>query len=157
SNAKYRVVFGRTVANSASRLLSEISDDLKIVSGSAPMTINRNRDDDYSGYSHSGSGGYGFGYGARSSSTAAKSTSMYVYGKQTPQRQIGSSGVKVTTNLDMAKSKAQATGTSEALFAVGDKVIHNKWGEGTVIAVKGKDKDTELQIAFSAPTGIKKL
>lgn len=159
SNAKYRVVFGRTVANSASRFLNEIADDLKIVSGSAPITIGRNRGDEYSGYSNNSnsSGGYGFGYGARGQDvSSSRSTSMYGYGKQ-PARQAASSGVKVTSNLDAAKSKAQAAGSGGALFAVGDKVSHNKWGEGTVIAVKGKDKDTELQIAFSAPTGIKKL
>src|SRR5690606_31000071 len=79
SNAKYRVVFGRTVANSASRFLNEIADDLKIVSGSAPITIGRNRGDEYSGYSNNSnsSGGYGFGYGARGQDvSSSRSTSM---------------------------------------------------------------------------------
>ena len=160
SNAKYRVLFGRTVANSASRFLNEISDSLKEVSGSAPMTITRRLDEGYSSYggSTTNSGGYGFGYGARSqsSSTGSSSSSLQGYGRQ-PARQTKpvSSGVTVTSNLDVAKSKAQAGAGSQ--YAVGDKVTHNKWGEGTVIAVKGKDKDMELQIAFAAPTGIKKL
>jgi len=156
SNAKYRVLFGRTVANSASRFLNEIPDELKIVSGSAPMTIRR-MDDDFSSYSGSSAGGYGFGYGARSKNET-NSGPLYGYGKQpTRQQRTISSSVTVTSSLDVAKSKAQATGASSTSFAVGDKVTHNKWGEGTVIAVKGKDKDTELQIAFAAPTGIKKL
>jgi len=36
-------------------------------------------------------------------------------------------------------------------------VSHNKWGIGTVVAVRGSGDDQELQIAFPAPTGIKKL
>ena len=39
----------------------------------------------------------------------------------------------------------------------GDKISHNKWGAGVVIAVKGSGDDTELQIAFPAPIGIKRL
>jgi DNA helicase-2/ATP-dependent DNA helicase PcrA len=42
-------------------------------------------------------------------------------------------------------------------FKAGDKVKHEKWGVGTVISLKGSGDDTELQIAFQAPTGIKRL
>jgi DNA helicase-2/ATP-dependent DNA helicase PcrA len=39
----------------------------------------------------------------------------------------------------------------------GDKVEHAKWGVGTVVAVKGTGNDVELQIAFPAPIGVKRL
>ena len=42
-------------------------------------------------------------------------------------------------------------------FQLGDKVSHKKWGEGTVVKVVGEGEDTELDIAFPAPTGIKRL
>ena len=42
-------------------------------------------------------------------------------------------------------------------FKTGDKVSHTKWGVGTVIAMKGSGEQTELHIAFPAPTGIKRL
>lgn len=42
-------------------------------------------------------------------------------------------------------------------YQLGDKVSHNKWGIGTVVTVTGSGDDTELHIAFSAPTGIKRL
>ncbi|MFC0014511.1 MULTISPECIES: DNA helicase PcrA [Allobacillus] len=42
-------------------------------------------------------------------------------------------------------------------FQLGDKVSHKKWGEGTVVKVVGEEEDTELDIAFPAPTGIKRL
>ena len=30
----------------------------------------------------------------------------------------------------------------------GDKVRHAKWGEGTIVSVKGEGEETELKIAF---------
>jgi len=36
-------------------------------------------------------------------------------------------------------------------------VNHVKWGVGTVVAVKGEGNDRELQIAFPAPIGVKRL
>ena len=42
-------------------------------------------------------------------------------------------------------------------YAVGDKVSHIKWGTGVVVAVKGTGDDTEVQIAFPAPVGVKRL
>ncbi|MNN92796.1 ATP-dependent DNA helicase PcrA [compost metagenome] len=42
-------------------------------------------------------------------------------------------------------------------FKAGDKVSHGKWGTGTIVSVKGSGNDTELQIAFPAPVGVKRL
>ncbi|GIQ67136.1 hypothetical protein PACILC2_57040 [Paenibacillus cisolokensis] len=50
-----------------------------------------------------------------------------------------------------------AAGGADREFAAGDKVAHPKWGEGVVVSVKGTGNDMELQIAFPAPTGIKRL
>lgn len=50
-----------------------------------------------------------------------------------------------------------ARGDRPTDYTVGDKVSHNKWGTGTVVSVKGSAEDTELQIAFPAPVGIKRL
>ena len=41
-------------------------------------------------------------------------------------------------------------------WKVGDKARHGKWGIGTVVAVRGADEETELQIAFPNQ-GIKRL
>jgi DNA helicase-2/ATP-dependent DNA helicase PcrA len=41
-------------------------------------------------------------------------------------------------------------------FKAGDKVKHNKWGEGTIVSVKGTGDDTELNIAFPG-IGVKRL
>ena len=42
-------------------------------------------------------------------------------------------------------------------WQVGDKAVHKKWGEGMVVSVRGNGEDTELDIAFPSPTGIKRL
>jgi len=57
----------------------------------------------------------------------------------------------------MRKPAPLPAGDRPTDYAVGDKVSHNKWGTGTVVSVKGTGDDTELQIAFPAPVGIKRL
>lgn len=46
---------------------------------------------------------------------------------------------------------------TETDWGVGDKVNHKKWGVGTVVKVQGEGQDLELNIAFPAPTGVKRL
>lgn len=54
-------------------------------------------------------------------------------------------------------SKQITTGAEQESWAQGDKVRHKKWGIGTVITVHGEGEAMELDIAFPAPTGIKRL
>ena len=69
-----------------------------------------------------------------------------------------SSGVRVSTPMDAAKAAgAAAGGETDRDFVAGDKVSHGKWGIGTVVSVRGSSNDKELQIAFPAPIGLKKL
>ncbi|WP_233096023.1 UvrD-helicase domain-containing protein [Alicyclobacillus sp. SO9] len=42
-------------------------------------------------------------------------------------------------------------------YKPGDKVEHRKWGQGTVIQVRGEGEDLMAKIAFPAPVGIKEL
>lgn len=51
----------------------------------------------------------------------------------------------------------KTTGAENEEWASGDKVTHKKWGIGTVVKVQGQGDSTELDIAFPAPTGIKRL
>lgn len=46
---------------------------------------------------------------------------------------------------------------TETDWRVGDKVSHKKWGIGTVVKIQGEGQDLELNIAFPAPTGVKRL
>ena len=50
-----------------------------------------------------------------------------------------------------------AAGGAVPDYKASDKVSHGKWGIGTVVSVKGSGDDTELQIAFPAPVGLKRL
>ncbi|WP_078551377.1 DNA helicase PcrA [Bacillus alkalicellulosilyticus] len=49
------------------------------------------------------------------------------------------------------------TGGEQFGWKVGDKAEHKKWGIGTVVSLKGEGEHIELDIAFSPPTGIKRL
>ena len=65
------------------------------------------------------------------------------------------------TNEILPKRKAQkinrTTGAENLEWKPGDKAEHKMWGVGTVVNVKFNGEDTELDIAFPAPTGIKRL
>ncbi|MFT8318994.1 MAG: DNA helicase PcrA [Sporolactobacillus sp.] len=39
----------------------------------------------------------------------------------------------------------------------GDKVMHKKWGQGTVVSTKGNGDSVELDIVFPKPVGLKRL
>ncbi|MCT2536812.1 DNA helicase PcrA [Aquibacillus koreensis] len=49
------------------------------------------------------------------------------------------------------------TGGESIGWQPGDKANHKKWGQGTVVKVQGEGESMELDIAFPAPTGIKRL
>ncbi|WP_101845829.1 DNA helicase PcrA [Halobacillus sp. Marseille-P3879] len=56
-----------------------------------------------------------------------------------------------------AKKEKTTSGGEKVSWQPGDKAAHKKWGEGTVVKVQGEGEDMELDIAFPAPTGIKRL
>ncbi|WP_373288503.1 DNA helicase PcrA [Lentibacillus kapialis] len=51
----------------------------------------------------------------------------------------------------------QTSGAESQTWSSGDKAEHKKWGVGTVVKVQGEGDGMELDIAFPAPTGIKRL
>ncbi|GGF26282.1 ATP-dependent DNA helicase PcrA [Halobacillus andaensis] len=55
------------------------------------------------------------------------------------------------------KKEKTTSGGEKVSWQPGDKASHKKWGEGTVVKVQGEGEDMELDIAFPAPTGIKRL
>ena len=54
------------------------------------------------------------------------------------------------------KQSVGATGAEKEDWEVGDKVHHKKWGQGTIIEIKGSGSDLQLNIAFP-DEGIKSL
>ncbi len=55
------------------------------------------------------------------------------------------------------KPKPVTTGGESLGWQPGDKANHKKWGQGTVVRVNGQGDGMELDIAFPAPIGIKRL
>lgn len=149
--ARMRTLFGRTSANAPSRFLAEIPDAVKEVVSPVRDRFGRSSGGSSFGGS-SGSGASGFGdrdSGWRPRSATATSPSSGTSGSSST-----SSGARVTVSTPAAAAGGQR---DNADFQTGDKVAHGKWGVGTVVAVKGTGDDMELQIAFPAPVGIKRL
>jgi DNA helicase-2/ATP-dependent DNA helicase PcrA len=136
TGARTRTIFGREAVNAPSRFLDEIPDALK--EEVVPVRRDRyGRSLDSSGWRAYGSGG-SFG-GARQDGSGWGVASF----------RGGRSGAGAAGGLSAAGAKKE--------FSTGDKVVHKKWGTGTIVAVKGSGDDMELQIAFPAPVGIKRL
>lgn len=145
--AQMRTLFGRTTANPPSRFLEEIPDELK-----EDTVIKRDR--------YRRSGNVGGSYGGRG---LGKSSGSNFGGERSfdTMSRSGSSAsasprVTVTTSSPVKPTPSVSTGGA-SIFAAGDKVQHGKWGIGTIVAVKGTGNDMELQIAFPAPVGVKRL
>lgn len=76
------------------------------------------------------------------------------------QSMFGSISSTKTTAVKPPRQKAKklaTTGAESVGWKAGDKVEHAKWGVGTVVKVTNSGDDTELDIAFQAPAGIKRL
>ncbi|SDJ14831.1 DNA helicase PcrA [Paenibacillus naphthalenovorans] len=130
--ARMRTLFGRTSANAPSRFINEIPQELveAVRAGG--------------GFSRGGTGTAWGGGERRFGSTGA----------------FGGSPAAGRAPVSFRGAGAPAPGgaTPKAVdFAMGDKVSHGKWGTGVVVAIKGSGEDTELQIAFPAPIGVKRL
>jgi len=127
-----------------------------------------------SGGSGYGSGGFGGGYGSGgrrygsgydagdfgSGGFGRRPGSGFGAGRRDDIGQVGRNAGGASDSTASAVDAGTGAGRGAAALeglTVGDKVRHAKWGIGTVVAVKGTGNDTELQVAFPAPIGIKRL
>lgn len=134
--SRMRTLFGKTSSNMPSRFLKEIPDELK--EGSS-----RGRES------------FGSGAGGGSSYRLGQTRP---YGQQAVSPSTFGQPNSVSTNRPVTSAPLVAsTINKDTDFRNGDKVIHNKWGTGTIVAVKGTGEDMELNIAFPAPVGVKRL
>lgn len=139
SCARMRTLFGRTSANAPSRFLKEIPEELMDVYSASSGGFNR--------FGGGGESRFGGGFGGRSGFGSSSSSGGSSIGGGAPG--TGSFKPRVTVSQPQTNPVLN--------YSMGDKVSHGKWGTGTVVAVKGTGDDTELQIAFPAPVGIKRL
>lgn len=139
THAMMRTIYGKTNYNPVSRFIGEIPEEL------------------LEGYTKQS-----FGFGSSQSKNDFDSEQLLnSFDNEKPKRASGSFG-KRNNNPSAAKpvQRAKKVTTSAAgseAWQPGDKAEHNKWGTGTVVNVKGTGDEAELDIAFPAPTGIKRL
>ncbi|KZE70206.1 ATP-dependent DNA helicase PcrA [Paenibacillus elgii] len=139
--ARMRTLFGRTTANAPSRFLQELPQELL-------ETVRT---------------GGGFGRGGATTPAWAGGERRFgsAGGFGGAPAQAGRTPVSFRSGPSAAAGgaapKAAAPAAQATDFAMGDKVSHGKWGTGVVVAIKGSGDDTELQIAFPAPVGVKRL
>ena len=144
TNARQRMLFGRTTPNAPSRFLSEIPAE-NVIWLSKPSAEPRSRyDEDYAdGYGSFGrSSGFGSGYGSRGGSVTT-----------------GFSGtVARPTHPKTAVSAAAkpAAGKPTLQLSAGDQVNHKTFGDGMVISVTPMGGDALIEVAFEQ-VGTKKL
>jgi DNA helicase-2/ATP-dependent DNA helicase PcrA len=184
--ARMRTLFGRTNMNMPSRFLQEIPEKVReggssqgggysgqsgpVIGGSgrAGGSFGASPRSGGQGSAYGGGGAWSGKGGSAPSSSRDGRTAASGFGASRPAGSAGtgSSGrgkVTVTTPLDAAAKKAPGhpaaggSGGGNVSYGAGDRVSHGKWGEGTVVSVKGTGQDMELQIAFPAPVGIKRL
>ncbi|MBD9196143.1 MAG: ATP-dependent DNA helicase PcrA, partial [Clostridiales bacterium] len=169
TNARQRMLYGRTSANKASRFLDEIpADDMRWESKPEPRFGASNEDgfggsrwdDDFGGSSFGGSS-----YGSQ------RSASGNGYGGNTGYSgSTGRSGGYVSGGVHTYKStrptaqplRTSSRGSAPSAPAVeliqlrqGDQVEHTAFGKGTVVSVKPMGGDALAEVAFEG--GTKKL
>ena len=133
SYAKQRMIFGHLTVYPPSRFLTEIPAEFMEAFAAAPIS-GRNQE--------------------------------RLRGRSFPARKRGGSivdnGVTGTMSADQAlkffsgqEALSGSAPTAPPLrpdlnieWHIGDKVRHTKWGEGTIVSVKGEGEETELKIAF---------
>ena len=128
TNARSRMIFGRTVTYPQSRFLSEIPDECMerlIVRQNAYGFANSNVVQQR-----------GYGSAFRPSIQQNSGTNNF---KATPI----ATGTAIQPDINVS-------------WSVGDKAKHGKWGTGTVVSVRGTGEEVELKIAFPGQ-GIKGL
>ncbi|SEU15536.1 DNA helicase PcrA [Paenibacillus sp. NFR01] len=156
SCARMRTLFGRTTQNQPSRFLEEIPEELKEDTVKASDRFRRGGADTGGAYGGRGFGAGGrgnFGSGAPAAERMPTGGGAAAFGSGSTASAVPGAGRVTVTSGGASRAPGAAAGE----FKAGDKVSHGKWGIGTIVAVKGSGNDTELQIAFPAPVGVKRL
>ena len=186
TGAKTRTIYGRTNYSVPSRFLEEIPEKLvreyhrpSLVSTGYRNTDGyKNRGYGQGGYSDSGFGGphqggrsgygqsgynrnsysyddeggpiIGGGHGKRTVPDSRVSASLSERFKEESKK---TSGLFSKIHTDFVPEKPADAATD---FAIGDRVSHKKWGEGTIVSVKNSPDGQEVKVAF-AGAGVRSL
>jgi DNA helicase-2/ATP-dependent DNA helicase PcrA len=143
TNANSRQLYGRTSWNNPSRFLKEISSDYLDYTGNAQRRG--------AGFNATFSTGGGSGISSFGSGS----------GKSLADLMSRGAGARSITERKSAIQPFKPAGQDSsnggaADWQIGDIARHKKWGDGTVLDVKGEGKNKELKIVFPE-VGMKKL
>ena len=141
TNAYSRLLYGRTQTNRPSRFVLEIGEEL-FDSNQQQSYGSNSRETALFGSKTSSAGSLFDKYRAKSQVTAYQP-------KAAQPSSIQPSVIR------QARPQTAAT-NDEAVWKVGDKVMHKKWNVGTVVKVTGEGTNQEIDVAF-AGMGIKRL
>ncbi|MGG0753774.1 DNA helicase PcrA [Brevibacillus laterosporus] len=157
TRARMRTLYGRTNMNMQSRFFAEIPDEL--LTGDLGSGGGSEGGFDSSNVFGAGSGsGFGASRGGQASRFGAGGRTGNTFGRSPkPTESTVSMQPSAFRGLNQATKLPTHGAASQADWKVGDKAKHGKWGTGTVVSVKGAGDNTELDIAFPSPVGIKKL
>jgi DNA helicase II / ATP-dependent DNA helicase PcrA len=153
--ARMRTLFGRTGSNAPSRFIREIPDQYK--EDAVPGRDRFGRSGMAGSFADrrtggAGSGGQAYAPGTPGGAAPTGSGRGSLFGGA-----AGTGSAAGALQQRPRPAAAPAAGVNPGDLRMGDKVSHNKWGTGVIVAVKGTGDDTELQIAFPAPVGVKRL
>ncbi len=156
TNARQRMLYGRTSANPASRFLEEIPDDhLRWEGKPEPRFGGGFGEDDAFGGWETGGTRSGYGRGGYGSSRGADSSIAAAGWKRRPSR-----GAEETERRPLATSRRGSAAPAAGLLqlAQGDAVEHDTFGKGTVLSTQPMSGDMLAVIQFENATyGTKKL
>ena len=62
-----------------------------------------------------------------------------------------------TASVPVRRPVIKTTGSEDLDWRPGDKAMHEKWGIGTVVSVRGEGEDTGTGYCLPESTGIKRL
>lgn len=141
TNAYSRLLYGRTQTNRPSRFILEIGEEL-FDSQQQQSYGYTNRESSSFASKNSSSGSLFDKYRAKSQATAYQ------------PKAVQPSSIQPSVIRQVRKQTVDEN--EEAVWKVGDKVMHKKWNVGTVVKVTGEGTNQEIDVAF-AGMGIKRL
>ncbi len=141
TNAYSRLLYGRTQTNRPSRFVLEIGEEL-FSSNESLRGCYTSRETNTFGSQSTSSGSLFDKYRAKSQATAYQPKAVHP------------SSIQPAVIRQVHKQTVVAN--DEAVWKVGDKVMHKKWNVGTVVKVTGEGTNQEIDVAF-AGMGIKRL
>ena len=164
SRSKSRYLYGKREPTARSRFLKELADHVDLPKEQRRSPYGYSDDGDYGSAYGARSGGYGYGssaYADRQNSAVKRSSySGSSYGAAYGAKPVGAytGGASTSSQASYGGAVKPKVGATKDLsaFGLGKKVSHPKFGEGTIVGLKGEGKNMILDVAFVG-LGIKQL